>query len=160
LSIDDARNRIIVSDVLEAIRQGRSPILLTERRAHLEILAAMIGDAVDHTVVLHGGLGVKQRKNAVKRLASVPPEEPRLLLATGKYIGEGFDDARLDTLFLAMPIAWKGTLIQYTGRLHRLYPAKDETQIFDYVDRRVPMLARTFEKRVRGYRSIGYVTID
>lgn len=160
LSIDDARNRIIVSDVLGAIRQGRSPILLTERRDHLEILASMIGDSVDHLVVLHGGLRVKQRKDAVKQLASVPPEEPRLLLATGRYIGEGFDDARLDSLFLAMPIAWKGTLIQYTGRLHRLYPGKDEIQIYDYVDRRVPMLARMFEKRIRGYRSIGYVTID
>lgn len=78
------------------------------------------------------------------------------MLATGRYIGEGFDDARLDTLFLAMPVSWKGTLVQYTGRLHRLHPGKTEVRIFDYVDREVPMLLRMFEKRLRGYRAIGY----
>lgn len=78
------------------------------------------------------------------------------MLATGRYIGEGFDDARLDTLFLALPVSWKGTLIQYTGRLHRLHVAKKEVRIFDYVDREVPMLMRMFEKRLRGYRGIGY----
>ena len=83
-------------------------------------------------------------------------DEERLLLATGRYIGEGFDDARLDTLFLAMPVSWKGTLVQYTGRLHRLSPGKTEVRIYDYVDREVPLLARMFEKRMRGYRAIGY----
>ena len=78
------------------------------------------------------------------------------MLATGRYIGEGFDDARLDTLFLALPVSWKGTLVQYTGRLHRLHPGKREVRIFDYVDREVPMLLRMFEKRLRGYRAIGY----
>jgi superfamily II DNA or RNA helicase len=82
--------------------------------------------------------------------------QERLLLATGRYIGEGFDDPRLDTLFLALPVAWKGTLVQYTGRLHRLHPGKREIRIFDYVDREVPMLLRMFEKRLRGYRAIGY----
>ena len=81
---------------------------------------------------------------------------PRLVLATGRYIGEGFDDARLDTLFLAMPVSWKGTLVQYTGRLHRLSPRKSEVRIYDYVDRAVSLLARMFEKRLRGYRAIGY----
>ena len=90
------------------------------------------------------------------RLATIPNREERLVLATGRYIGEGFDDARLDTLFLALPVSWKGTLIQYTGRLHRLYPGKTEVRIFDYVDRDVPMLLRMFERRLRGYRAIGY----
>jgi len=79
-----------------------------------------------------------------------------LLIATGRYIGEGFDDARLDTLFLAMPVSWKGTLVQYAGRLQRLHPGKTEVRIYDYVDRDVPMLARMFEKRLRGYRAIGF----
>jgi len=97
-----------------------------------------------------------ERRAAFATLAAIPDDEPRLVLATGRYIGEGFDDARLDTLFLAMPVSWKGTLVQYTGRLHRLYPGKTEVRIYDYVDREVPMLHRMFEKRLRGYRAIGY----
>jgi len=90
------------------------------------------------------------------RLARIPDKEPRLVIATGRYVGEGFDDARLDTLFLTMPVSWKGTLVQYAGRLHRLHPGKTEVRIYDYVDREVPIFLRMFEKRVRGYRAIGY----
>jgi superfamily II DNA or RNA helicase len=98
----------------------------------------------------------KERGACSDQLASIPDDEERLVLATGRYIGEGFDDARLDTLFLALPVSWKGTLVQYTGRLHRLHPRKTEVRIFDYVDRRVPMLLKMFENRLRGYRAIGY----
>ena len=97
-----------------------------------------------------------ERRAAATTLAAIPDTEPRLLIATGRYIGEGFDDARLDTLFLAMPISWKGTLVQYAGRLQRLYQGKTEVRIYDYVDREIPMLGRMFEKRLRGYRAIGY----
>jgi superfamily II DNA or RNA helicase len=97
-----------------------------------------------------------ERRRVTERLASIPESEERLVLATGRYIGEGFDDARLDTLFLALPVSWKGTLVQYAGRLHRPHPAKTEVRIFDYVDRGVPMLERMFERRLRGYRAIGY----
>ena len=103
-----------------------------------------------------GGATAKTRRDVMARLAAIPADEERLLLATGRYIGEGFDDARLDTLFLAMPVSWKGTLVQYTGRLHRMSPGKIEVRIYDYVDREVPLLARMFEKRMRGYRAIGY----
>ena len=82
--------------------------------------------------------------------------EKRVLLATGRYIGEGFDDARLDTLFLAMPVSWKGTLVQYAGRLHRIHVGKAEVRIYDYVDRNSPTLMRMFYKRIRGYRAMGY----
>jgi len=105
-------------------------------------------------------MGVKQRRNAADRIATIPSSEERLVLAIGRYIGEGFDDARLDTLFLALPVSWKGTLVQYAGRLHRLHEGKQEVRIFDYVDREVPMLARMFEKRLRGYRAIGYEQVD
>jgi superfamily II DNA or RNA helicase len=98
----------------------------------------------------------RKRNAAKEELAAIPADQERLVLATGRYVGEGFDDARLDTLFLALPISWKGTLVQHTGRLHRLHPGKLEVQIFDYVDREVPMLLRMFEKRLRGYRAIGY----
>jgi len=101
-------------------------------------------------------MSIKERREVKELLAAIPDAEERLVLATGRYVGEGFDDARLNTLFLALPVSWKGTLIQYAGRLHRLHPAKKEVRIFDYVDRDVPVLMRMFERRLRGYRSIGY----
>jgi len=109
-----------------------------------------------HIVVLHGGMNPRERREVVAQLASVPDGEERLLLATGRYVGEGFDDSRLDTLFLALPVSWRGTLIQYTGRLHRFHPRKTEVRIYDYVDHAVPMLMKMFEKRLRGSRAIGY----
>jgi superfamily II DNA or RNA helicase len=101
-------------------------------------------------------MGAKADRAVRSQLEAIPSNEERLLLATGRYIGEGFDDARLDTLFLALPVSWKGTLVQYTGRIQRLHPGKREVRIFDYVDRQVPMLLRMFERRLRGYRAIGY----
>lgn len=156
LAADQDRNDLIVGDVLRALEEKRSPIVLTERRDHLEHLATQLSSVTCHLVVLHGGMKAKERREPIAQLAAVPEGEERLLLATGRYIGEGFDDARLDTLFLALPVSWKGTLIQYTGRLHRTHPGKREVRIYDYVDRDVPMLARMFQRRLRGYRAIGY----
>ncbi len=156
VSRDEARNRLIVDDVREALRAGRSPILLTERRDHLEHLAARLQDSVRHLIVLRGGMGARESKAAAEQLDAVGDDEDRLVLATGRYIGEGFDNARLDTLFLAMPVSWKGTLVQYTGRLHRHHPGKSEVQIYDYVDSQVSALARMFERRLATYRAIGY----
>jgi superfamily II DNA or RNA helicase len=156
LASDERRNQLIVNDVVQALQTGRSPILLTERKDHLEYFAGQLGKVARHVVVLQGGMGTKERRLVKERLDGIPDAEERLVLATGRYIGEGFDDARLDTLFLALPVSWKGTLIQYAGRLHRLHPMKKEVRMFDYVDRDVPMLLRMFEKRLRGYRGIGY----
>ena len=156
LAQDETRNAMILNDVISALAEGRSPILLTERRDHLEYFANKLRPFVRHLVVLQGGMGAKTSRDARDRLAAIPATEERLLLAAGRYIGEGFDDPRLDTLFLALPVSWKGTLVQYTGRLHRLHPGKRDVHIFDYVDREVPMLLRMFEKRLRGYRAIGY----
>jgi superfamily II DNA or RNA helicase len=155
LATDVRRNQLILDDVIQALEQGCSPILLTERKDHLEYFARLT-KIVRHVVVLQGGMNAPARRGVKAQLASIPDTEERLILATGRYIGEGFDDARLDTLFLALPVSWKGTLIQYAGRLHRLHPTKQEVRIFDYVDRGVPMLLRMFEKRLRGYRGIGY----
>jgi superfamily II DNA or RNA helicase len=157
LAEDEVRNRLILDDVLHALEEGRSPILLTERRNHLEYFAEQLRGFVRHLVVLQGGMTAKERREIGARLAAVPDGEERLVLATGRYVGEGFDDRRLDTLVLAMPVSWKGTLVQYTGRLHRLHPRKSEVRIFDYVDRAVPVLVRMFERRLRSYRAIGYV---
>jgi superfamily II DNA or RNA helicase len=156
LARDEPRNTMILNDVVRALEEGRSPILLTERKDHLAYFADRLGRIARHLVVLQGGMGAKADRAVRAQLDAIPPNEERLLLATGRYIGEGFDDARLDTLFLALPVSWRGTLVQYTGRLHRLHPGKREVRIFDYVDGNVPMLGRMFEKRLRGYRAIGY----
>jgi superfamily II DNA or RNA helicase len=156
LARDEARNQMILDDVIGALRRGRSPILLTERKDHLQFFANALKPIARHVIVLQGGMGAREHREVRERLAAVPDLEERILIATGRYIGEGFDDARLDTLFLAMPVSWKGTLVQYTGRLHRLHPGKTEVQLYDYVDREVPMLLRMFERRLRGYRAIGY----
>jgi superfamily II DNA or RNA helicase len=156
LANDAKRNDCILDDVIAAIHEGRSPLLLTERKDHLEFLADRLDRFVKHVVVLQGGMAAKEQRSAMDRLTQIPAAEERVILATGRYIGEGFDDARLDTLFLAMPISWKGTLIQYSGRLHRHHAGKREVRIYDYVDREIPVLLRMFEKRLRTYRAIGY----
>ena len=160
LVTDEKRNERIIDDVLLAMEEGRSPIVLTERKDHLEHLHQRLKGFVRHIVVLRGGRSAKERREIQEQLASIPAEEERLLLATGRYIGEGFDDARLDTLFLTLPVSWKGTLVQYAGRLHRLHPGKREVRIVDYVDGQIPMLARMFERRLRGYRAMGYEAND
>jgi len=130
LARDELRNQAILNDVIRALEDGRSPILLTERKDHLEYFATHLERFARHLVVLQGGMGAKAHRAVRAQLAAIPATEERLVLATGRYIGEGFDDARLDTLFLAMPVSWKGTLVQYTGRLHRLHPGKSEVRIF------------------------------
>ena len=156
LAEDAARNDMIFDDVLSALEAGRSPLVLTARKDHAERLAERLGRFAHNVLFLRGGMGVKQRRAVLRRLEEIPDTEERVLVATGRYIGEGFDDARLDTLFLAMPVAWRGTLAQYVGRLHRLHPAKREVLVYDYADEAVPTLRRMTQKRIRGYRNLGY----
>ena len=156
LVVDEARNRAICEEVLQSVRDGRSPLILTERNEHLDRLESVLSTSVPHVVVLRGGVGKKQRRGEAERLAGIPRGEGRVILATGKYIGEGFDDPRLDTLFLTLPVSWRGTIAQYVGRLHRLYDGKREVQVYDYADLNVPMLARMFDRRCRGYEAVGY----
>lgn len=125
--------------------------------AHLECLLQLFASAIPNLIVLTGGMGQKQRKAA---MANLQQESPRLVLATGRYLGEGFDDDRLDTLFLALSISWKGTLAQYAGRLNRIHREKEQIAIYDYADLDVPMLRRMFECRRHGYRQLGYETCD
>ena len=156
LVADSSRTATIVRDVLDAVHDGRSPLVLTERTEHLEEMQRLLSRQVENLVVLRGGMGAGERKAVLVRLKTIPDQAPRVLLATGRYIGEGFDDARLDTLFLALPVSWRGTIQQYAGRLHRLHERKREVRIYDYVDAAVPMLARMHQKRIRGYAAIGY----
>ena len=154
--VDSHRNGRILDDVISAVEEGRSPVVITERTEHLELIATELGKAVRNVIVLKGGMGARQRRAVAEKLVSIPDEDERVIVATGRYLGEGFDDTRLDTLFLTMPISWKGTLAQYAGRLHRIHSNKREVRIYDYADLNVPMLARMHEKRLKGYRAIGY----
>jgi hypothetical protein len=119
-------------------------------------LEASLASHVRHLLALRAGVGKRQRQALADRLASIPPDEGRVILATGKYVGEGFDDARLDTLFLTLPVSWRGTIAQYAGRLHRLHDNTREVRIYDYADLNVSMLSRIFDRRCRGYEAIGY----
>jgi hypothetical protein len=141
---------------MASVREGRSPLVLTERNEHLDRLERGLADRIQQLVVLRAGLGKKQRQAIAGRLATIRRDEPRVILATGRYVGEGFDDPRLDTLFLTLPVSWRGTIAQYAGRLHRLYDGKREVRIYDYADLSVPMLARMFDRRCRGYEVVGY----
>ncbi len=160
LVVDEERNQTILKDVKQALAERRSPIVLTERREHVLLLAEQIKAFARNVVVMQGGMGILQRKQLEEVLQGIPDEEERIIIATGRYLGEGFDDARLDTLFLVMPVSWKGTLAQYVGRLHRLHHAKTEVRIYDYVDSNVPMLNKMSEKRKIGYKSLGYAIMD
>lgn len=156
LTRDESRNDMIFNDLLTSLEMKRSPLLLTERTEHVEYFAERLEKFARNVIVMRGGLGKRQREEIAERIAFIPDEEERVLVATGRYIGEGFDDSRLDTLFLALPISWKGTLQQYAGRLHRLYDRKKTVMIYDYIDAGVPVLMRMYQKRLKGYRAMGY----
>jgi superfamily II DNA or RNA helicase/very-short-patch-repair endonuclease len=156
LIADEERNRLIHQDIIQTLREGRSPLVLTERNEHLDCMAKQLEPEVQHLVVLRGGMRKKELDALPARLAAIPAGETRVILATGRYVGEGFDDAQLDTLFLTLPISWHGTIAQYVGRLHRLYDGKREVRVYDYADLNAPMLARMFDRRCRGYEAIGY----
>lgn len=153
---DEGRNEQIFRDLVQAVETGRSPLLLTERVEHLEVFRKLLEPLPYRTVIFRGGMGKRQRRALMEELAAIPAVEKRVILATGRYIGEGFDDARLDTLFLALPISWRGTLQQYAGRLHRGHADKTVVQIYDYLDAEVPVLLRMYHRRLKGYRAMGY----
>ncbi len=153
---DEFRNNLIIDDCKKLVEEGRTPIILTERTRHVEILAEKLQEY--NIVKLIGGMGNKKNTEIMNKLYSIPSEENLIIIATGKYVGEGFDFPRLDTLLLAMPISWKGTLQQYAGRLHRNYDNKEEVRIYDYIDINVPMLEKMYQKRLNGYSSMGYQT--
>lgn len=156
---DETRNQQIIADVLESVREGRKPVVLTERREHLEFLATALSPSVQNLILLRGGMGKKNLDSAMTQLTTIPENEDRVVLATGRYLGEGFDDARLDTLFLTLPVSWRGTIAQYVGRLHRRHERKREVRVYDYADLNVPMLARMFDRRCKGYESVGYTIL-
>lgn len=156
LSIDEVRNKLIIEDVKREITEGRTPIILTNLTSHVRLLTELLQPHVMHVVSLVGADSAKEKKMAMEKLENIPASDTLAIVATGKYIGEGFDYPRLDTLFLALPISWKGNIAQYAGRLHRDYYRKKEVRIYDYIDIRIPLCDSMYRKRLRGYASVGY----
>ena len=156
LANDQARTEAIAAEVRDAVGQERKVLVLTERTEHLDAINAALHGLLSALFVLHGRMSTKQRRALVADLDALPPDAPRVLLSTGKLVGEGFDHPPLDTLVLTMPVSWKGTLQQYAGRLHREHATKTDVRIIDFVDAGHPALMRMWEKRQRGYRAMGY----
>jgi superfamily II DNA or RNA helicase len=156
LAEDEYRNLFIVKDVIKALKEGRSPIILTSRTAHVEVLVNLLKPHCPNVITLIGSESAKEKRQKMEYLQSIPSTEPLVIVATGKYVGEGFDYARLDTLFLVSHVAWKGIVAQYAGRLHREFDGKQDVQIYDYIDIRVPVCESMYRKRLKGYATIGY----
>lgn len=156
LANDQTRTAAIAAEVRDAFAQGRKVLVLTERTEHLDAIEAALDGLQPAPFVLHGRMSRKQRASLVANLDALLPGAPRVLLATGKLVGEGFDHPPLDTLVLAMPVSWKSTLQQYAGRLHREHASKTDVRIIDFVDTGHPALLRMWDKRQRGYRAMGY----
>lgn len=152
----DLRNSMIAADIAECVNQGRTPLVLSKRKGQLDVLFEKVRNKADHVLVLTGGKKQSERKEIRERLSSIPESESLIILATGQYVGEGFNCPRLDTLFLAMPIAWDGNVEQYTGRLNRSYDGKNKVTVIDYVDHHIEMFANMYNKRLRTYKRIGY----
>ncbi|CAI2051663.1 Hef nuclease [Serratia fonticola] len=153
---DQARTSAIAREIQSAFEQGHKVLVLTERTEHLDAIEAALVGLASSPFVLHGRLSKKQRTVLITELNSLPSDAPRILLATGKLVGEGFDHPPLDTLVLAMPVSWKGTLQQYAGRLHREHAGKTNVRIIDFVDAGYPALLKMWDKRQRGYKAMGY----
>jgi len=153
---DNKRNDMIINDVLDVLDKGRFPLILTERREHLQILKEGLQNKIDFLAVLYGGMGRKSQKEIFERIKESVANSRSAILATGSYIGEGFDEPRLDTLFLTMPSSFKGRIVQYAGRLHRYHHTKHDIRIYDYVDSRSQVLERMFKRRIKTYKMLGY----
>ncbi len=156
LAEDEHRNRLIVEDVRKALAEKRSPIVLTNLTAHVATIAEMLTPHCNNVITLIGAESAKEKRLKMERLQGVADDEPLVIVATGKYVGEGFDCPRLDTLFLALPVSWKGIVAQYAGRLHRDYEGKSEVRIYDYIDINVPLCEAMYRRRLKGYASVGY----
>lgn len=157
---DNQRNLLIINDVCKALGEKRTPIILTTLTSHVEILSSLLADKCKWIITLVGSESTKEKRRKMELLQNIPQKESLVIIATGKYVGEGFDYPRLDTLFLVLPVSWKGIVAQYAGRLHREYPGKKDVRIYDYIDVRVPMCDVMYRRRLKGYASVGYKPIQ
>lgn len=150
-----ARNELIVDDALEAASNGRHPLILSKRKKHAEELFRLLNDRRHEPILLTGEIGAKERKAILNSLPGFEHEH-RIIVATESLLSEGFDLSYLDTLFIATPISWDGSVTQQVGRLHRSHEGKQQVEIFDYIDLSIPMLARMYQKRLKTYAKLGY----
>ena len=154
------RNSIIIDDIKKCVLDGRVPIVLTERVEHLEILKHELEDIDVPVVIYKGSMGKKKTKEIQNILEEADKNnKSRVILATSSSIGEGFDDSRLDTLFLTMPVSWKGRIIQYVGRLHREHEDKEKVIVYDYLDN-MAVLEKMYNRRLKGYKIAGYEIVE
>lgn len=160
LATDEARNALIVEDVCKTLAVGRSQIVLTTLTSHVEQLSQLLSTCCKNIITLVGSESMKDKRQKMERLAELSPKEPLVVVATGRYVGEGFDYPRLDTLFLVSPVSWKGIIAQYAGRLHREYHGKTDVRIYDYIDIRLPLCERMYQRRLKGYAAIGYQLLE
>ena len=160
LAADEVRNSLIVDDVRKTLESGRTPIVLTGIKQHVHLLAERLKSYANNVIQLTGTCTAKEKREALQRLQEIPADEPLVIVATGQYVGEGFDYPRLDTLFLALPISWKGRLEQYAGRLHRENDGKKDVRIYDYIDIHEPVCDNMYHNRLRAYAAIGYQTVQ
>jgi superfamily II DNA or RNA helicase len=149
------RNDTILNDIYDSLNNKRFPLVLTERKEHLELLDKELKEKNIITIVLRGGMSKKKMTLEMEKFKNVEIGNT-VIISTGRFIGEGFDEPRLDTLFLTMPISWKGTLQQYVGRLHRFHHNKKEVKVYDYLDKNIPVLTKMYQRRLKGYKNIGY----
>lgn len=156
LTSNEARNLMIADDVKNAVADGRTPLVLSDRVEHLEQLKELLSACAKNVFIITGRGTQKQKRDTLEKLHAIPKTDALIILATGKYAGEGFDYPRIDTLMLAMPFSWKGTLSQYCGRLHRNFTGKEEVVIYDYVDFRIPVFDKMYQNRLKGYKQLGY----
>ena len=156
LAESEIRNNLIIEDVLNVVAAGRTPIILTARTSHVELLAEMLKQHIINIIQLTGEGSAKNKRETLQKLQDIPKDAPLVIVATGKYVGEGFDYPRLDTLLLALPISWKGLVAQYAGRLHRENEGKKDVRIYDYIDIHEPVCENMYRKRLKGYSAIGY----
>jgi superfamily II DNA or RNA helicase len=156
LIADEPRTSQVTADVVAALSQGRNCLVLTNWTAHLAKLADALRARGHDPVILRGGMGARDRAAALARLQPQPGGSPLLVVATGPYAGEGFDSPALDTLFLAAPIAQKGRLVQYVGRILRPYDGKATAEVHDYHDELTGVLASSLAKRAPGYTSLAF----
>ena len=152
----ELRNMQIVADAVDCVKKGRTPVVMTKYREHAEILYGLLQGAADHVFLLQGGKSLKARAKMREKMAAVGRDESMIMVATGQYIGEGFNYPRLDTMLLAMPISFEGNVEQYAGRLNRDYEGKKDVIIFDYIDQHIPVLERMYHRRLRTYKKIGF----
>ena len=156
ISTDEIRNQLIVRDVMQCITDGRTPMILTKRVAHAQTLCDLLSGKADYVFNIAGKHSAKEIRAMTEQRRNVSDNESVILISTGSKAGEGFNYPRLDTLMLAAPVSWEGSIEQYAGRLNRDYPGKKNVIIFDYVDSNIPMFERMYRKRLSTYRQIGF----